>query len=241
MSQQVEIQQLILKHQRRLQKLKEKEATFGVSTPPEILIEIENIESKIKNLQEELKALVQETPNSVSSDTNPKVNEEYLKILINIAEEILVQANNSLIENEKALIPFFQSSSTREQVHADMVQLYHNQRNRGDFGRWKSFLEETLSKVTEDEVRESITSLLTAIYQLYEAFYSDSPYFRTRGGKNMTIEYLSAANAVNDRGLYYSVDYQTALQVARWYLDSLRETVENIGYTIGKLRAKLAN
>lgn len=52
-----EIQDLINKNQRRLQKLKEKEAMLGVNTPPEILIEIEDIEEEIKSLREELRQL----------------------------------------------------------------------------------------------------------------------------------------------------------------------------------------
>jgi hypothetical protein len=37
-------------HQRRLFKLKEKEAMFGLNTPPEILMEIEDIEAKLANI-----------------------------------------------------------------------------------------------------------------------------------------------------------------------------------------------
>lgn len=54
MSRRSEIQDLIRKHQRRLQKLREKEATLGISTPPEISTEIEDIEVKIDELQIEL-------------------------------------------------------------------------------------------------------------------------------------------------------------------------------------------
>jgi len=54
MSRRSEIQDLIRKHQRRLQKLKEKEAMLGISTPPEISTEIEDIEVKIDELQIEL-------------------------------------------------------------------------------------------------------------------------------------------------------------------------------------------
>jgi len=34
------VKKLIIKHQRRLQKLKEKEAMLGINTPPEVLTEI---------------------------------------------------------------------------------------------------------------------------------------------------------------------------------------------------------
>ena len=44
-------EKLIEIHQRRLQKLKEQEAYKGQNTPPEILLEIEDLEAKIANLQ----------------------------------------------------------------------------------------------------------------------------------------------------------------------------------------------
>jgi len=54
MSRQNEIKRLITEHHRRLQHLKEKEARFGINTPSEILIEIEDIEATLEELQTEL-------------------------------------------------------------------------------------------------------------------------------------------------------------------------------------------
>lgn len=54
MSRKDNIRNLITEHQRRLQKLKEQWARLGVNTPPEILIEIEDIEARIEQLQREL-------------------------------------------------------------------------------------------------------------------------------------------------------------------------------------------
>lgn len=46
-----DVKRLINIHKRRLSKLKEKEARLGVSTPPEVLTEIEDIEGKIEVLK----------------------------------------------------------------------------------------------------------------------------------------------------------------------------------------------
>ncbi|MCB0165201.1 MAG: hypothetical protein KDI79_13300 [Anaerolineae bacterium] len=59
---QVEIQALIDKKQRRLQKLKEKEATLGINTPPEILTEMEDIELEIERLREEWRQVKDSDP-----------------------------------------------------------------------------------------------------------------------------------------------------------------------------------
>lgn len=59
MSRKDEIMQLIIRHQRRLQKLKEQQATMGLQTPPHILTEIEDIEAEIEGLQKELTILDQ--------------------------------------------------------------------------------------------------------------------------------------------------------------------------------------
>jgi len=69
MSQQTEIKELITKYHRRLHKLKEKEATLGINTPPEILIEIEDIEAKVEHLKEELKVSTPKPPLDTSNDT----------------------------------------------------------------------------------------------------------------------------------------------------------------------------
>jgi sRNA-binding carbon storage regulator CsrA len=52
-----DIRNLVTHDSRRLQKLKEKQAKFGINTPPEILIEIEDIEAKISEAEADLKSL----------------------------------------------------------------------------------------------------------------------------------------------------------------------------------------
>jgi tRNA A-37 threonylcarbamoyl transferase component Bud32 len=57
MSLQDDITKLLTKHQRRLQKLREQRAQFGINTPVEILTEIEDIEAEIEKLNAELKTI----------------------------------------------------------------------------------------------------------------------------------------------------------------------------------------
>ncbi len=49
-----DIRILVEKHNRHLQKLKEQQSSFGLHTPPHILIEIEDLEAKLEKLQTEL-------------------------------------------------------------------------------------------------------------------------------------------------------------------------------------------
>lgn len=79
MSRQVEILKLIDKHQRRLQNLKEKKATFGINTPPEILTEIEDIEAEVEDLQEELKDLELQQSPETSSNLSEKSQSDIVK------------------------------------------------------------------------------------------------------------------------------------------------------------------
>ena len=55
MARQDEIKNLIIEHNRRLQKLKEQQALHGIDTPPEIQIEIERIEEEIAEHEQEVK------------------------------------------------------------------------------------------------------------------------------------------------------------------------------------------
>ena len=57
MSRKDDIQELLIVNQRRLQKLKVQQAYFGIRTPTEVLLELEDIEAEIKNLQTELRKL----------------------------------------------------------------------------------------------------------------------------------------------------------------------------------------
>jgi len=57
MSRKYDIKKLIANYKRRLQKLKEQQAFFGLDTSPHILTEIEDIEVEIEKLQTELEAL----------------------------------------------------------------------------------------------------------------------------------------------------------------------------------------
>lgn len=52
-----DIQKLIAHRSRRLQFLKEQQAIRGFSTPPEILMEIEDLEAELEKLQRQLKAI----------------------------------------------------------------------------------------------------------------------------------------------------------------------------------------
>ena len=56
MSSQDDIKKLISKHRRRLQKLLEQKAEFGLNTPAEISIEIEDIQAEVEQLQSQLEA-----------------------------------------------------------------------------------------------------------------------------------------------------------------------------------------
>jgi len=63
MSRKEDIEKLIAQHQRRLQKLKEKQASYGIDTPVYILTEIEDTEAKIIQFQEDLKEVDRQTDN----------------------------------------------------------------------------------------------------------------------------------------------------------------------------------
>lgn len=54
MSRTEDVGKLIAIQQRRLQKLREQQAIFGINTPPHIAIEIEDLEEQITKLQSEL-------------------------------------------------------------------------------------------------------------------------------------------------------------------------------------------
>ena len=54
MSRQDDLKKLIAKHQRRLQKRQEQQATLGINTPPEVLTEIEDIQAELVRLRADM-------------------------------------------------------------------------------------------------------------------------------------------------------------------------------------------
>ena len=68
MSRQKDIRELIVRNERRLQKLKEKQASYGFDTPVHILTEIEDIGAEIEKLQVKL-AELEEIENFTSGTT----------------------------------------------------------------------------------------------------------------------------------------------------------------------------
>jgi hypothetical protein len=65
------IRNLIAKYTRRLQILEQKRASYGLDTAPHILVEIEDLDMKIKNLRAKLKVL-EKTALSDSVEDNLK-------------------------------------------------------------------------------------------------------------------------------------------------------------------------
>ena len=61
-----DIQTLIALYNRRLQKLREQAALKGISTPPEISLEIEDIEAKLAGFQAELETAPAQSVSSLS-------------------------------------------------------------------------------------------------------------------------------------------------------------------------------
>lgn len=69
MSRRADIQKLLANRRRRLQKLREQQALYGISAEPRVLIEIEDIEAEVEGLQAELAALPEtdESPSAFPS------------------------------------------------------------------------------------------------------------------------------------------------------------------------------
>jgi hypothetical protein len=82
MSRQDDIKKLVHNYSRRLQILKEQQALRGINTPPEIVIEIEDIEAKIEKLQTELVELenmVEPSPQIKSTISGSASSESHSK------------------------------------------------------------------------------------------------------------------------------------------------------------------
>ncbi|MCB0166068.1 MAG: ATP-binding protein [Anaerolineae bacterium] len=71
---------LISRHQRRLQKLKEMNATSGLNTSPEVLNEIEDIEAEIENLQKQ----------SIIEENTTLIVQQLIENLANVQHKLII-------------------------------------------------------------------------------------------------------------------------------------------------------
>lgn len=173
-------------------------------------------------------------PNT-TAHTKAEARAERFKNLVAAAEEILEVATQSLMENQEALAPLFAphfpNAKIQTMVYRNMVNLYHNQRNRGDFGRWRAFLEVGQDKEEDLKTRFLISDLIDAISKLADAFYLPRPH----PSKNTKLSVVKAL-APNEKGPD-AVNDGDILEIADRYLNDLRSTVEKIGEIVGKLKA----
>jgi len=89
-----DIKNLIINHSKRLQKLKEEQAHKGYDTPPQILIEIEEIEEKIGQLQKslpEIKSRKSAQPKILVVDNEP----DFLDTIVGILSDEGYKVNSA--------------------------------------------------------------------------------------------------------------------------------------------------
>lgn len=100
MSYEKHIKKLLINHNLRLQALQEKKALQGVDTPPEILIEIDNIKAEIKELQDELK---EPSDKSTRDITNVKYRDAEPIETSSSLDDYEVEFTKSALDNIKVL------------------------------------------------------------------------------------------------------------------------------------------
>jgi formylglycine-generating enzyme required for sulfatase activity len=113
MADQDDILKLIAKHQRRLQKLKERQAVEGIGTPPEVLTEIEDIEAEIERLRAKLKA--EQTRLQQTLENLPELK-------LPGATEFQQQVKDRLVAVEQHLKSLRATSTIQYHVAGDLIQ-----------------------------------------------------------------------------------------------------------------------
>lgn len=113
---QADIKKFIELSTRRLQKLKEQQALQGISTPPEVLIEIEDIEAKLEALQVQLsQAQVAET-----------AAEAVIYILVSIRGSWSAKGYKELAHHKKLEATLKKVNQPDEMVFTSLAELRHD-------------------------------------------------------------------------------------------------------------------
>jgi hypothetical protein len=221
---------------RRLRAREVQAAIYGISADPSIGIEIEELKHKIANLEKEIHQ---------DSDSQKVSND--LEEVIMISEAFLEYANASLVENETILAKLFYDRYSLERVSSDMNELYHIQRNRGNFAKWISSLEEYKNRRDNDRFKVNIDNLIEVITELRDIFYSSHKIEGKVGYSN--ILHHEASQLMKPDHLFKSKKSLIARKLrearqiddeitnmAEEYLNRVRTVVEKTGTIVGKLK-----
>ncbi len=130
MSRKEDIKKLIVNHRRRLQKLKEQQALQGLAIDPKILLEIEDIETKIEELQTELERRVINEPlgryRLITRLGQGAMGDVYQAYDSNLYRYVAVKILHSHLTNNEDFIERFQAEATMVAGlrHPNIVQVY---------------------------------------------------------------------------------------------------------------------
>ncbi len=184
---------------------------------------------KLQAIVRELNQVSTKAENWVADSKVRKINN-----LVNTAKEILEGVNSSVIENQQVIIPFLQNQSKRHEVWSKVDFLFQGQRDRGNFGRWQSFLEAILETEENPQLQDAINQLLEIIQQFHQSFYSYYRSYAKNPEKYQTYKYDKhfVAYALNKERSGFTDE--EVVRIAEEYLDYLRGLVEKMGSITGR-------
>lgn len=191
-------------------------------------------ESNPKN--DKLQAIAQKF-NKIENRVNNSKNYN----IVNTAKEILDCVNLSLIENQQVISPFLQNQSKREEVCSKVDFLFQNQRELGNFGKWKAILKAIIETEENPQLQGAINQLIKIIQQFHESFYS---YYRYKAKNPEKYETYKrdkhfVAHALNKEKSGFTDE--EVVSIAEDYLNYLRGLVEEVGSITGRLEIMLFN
>lgn len=177
-------------------------------------------------ISESIARIVRDVNDDTESE-RPAREADDLRELISLTEEILRSINDSLVENQRALLPFMQDPDNRDIAHVDIVLLYENQRDRGAFGMWPSYLQTYVESEEPAATRESAEEVLGAARVVHTLFYRRGPEVREVVKQTVRDALGAQRTEIGTEELQSMIDT---------YLDTLRNSVERIGAALGRLR-----
>ena len=188
---------------RRLQKLKEQQALKGISTPPEVLIEIEDIEAKLEQLQVQLS----------QAQEDEIATQAKLYILASIRGSWSASGYKELTHYKKLEATLKKVSQPDEAVFTSLAELRHDtpqlRRALAESNPWPVFagiafidLAQPSSEILEDIalVREYFPAIVFILYTSgaeYKRFKDEAPaewadrfehYYKLRKGGDLVFD-----------------------------------------------------
>ncbi|MEZ4988592.1 MAG: hypothetical protein R2795_26820 [Saprospiraceae bacterium] len=195
------------------------------------LVPFETATIELNKINNAILEITKEIETNTSKDFSIAINEfenrtpkEQLKDVVEIVYSV---ANDILYENQTILTQIFGQSASKLEIANRMTEVFHQQKSRGSFSRWITYLEETAkNNKNQNEIKQEAKNLALVLDDLHKLLYSYIPNFNPEKLKG-DLEFRIDTKFIMSR--LFDFEDAEAKEIVHSYLERFRLITQKIG------------